>query len=568
MPCRLEDEVILNRLSQLESEHFIDPLSRIWAISQLGSSSTIVAYMARRAIVADIFNGISPLDTSIVLGGEHGGGPWKKARVANPGTSWFDLGWEWARDKATCSGCAEWVELCNVILKQGRTASHPERNSGSTAHPFDAKKTLSSEIVEDTIDNLQWLWHRCATFLEEEGGFNAERFMVALFSLTGGTVKCLTTTDDLIELHSSAGGHYSSDSDESDSESNRTVFLHLPPLAMLLNPPIGWRVSDLEVRVKAIDTLRTVTRLPKLLARSDHCFSDILQALDTFTADALSIVDGENTGNPLDCSFVESSSLPRQVSQRSILLWITSFRAEMVHLVDKGTDSDTNSNDDDDDDNYEDEDKDEDDDDDEGEDEDDDDDEKDDHLIDGDSSLAPAKNAWKALSILGLGRKGSAFALVELLADNDEWLVQAVLDLAHTHEALIKIDASPLTFEDDASSAFLSNSRILLENEGEMRPQLLFSAFSAALRHDERVFLDLLVSSETRALEYILRVLRLSRDSLRSVVRESDDGFEYPGILADEMLGRLQSAVHRAHRHNLMPYNPRALLARFSAYFD
>ena len=75
-----------------------------------------------------------------------------------------------------------------------------------------------------------------------------------------------------------------------------------------------------------------------------------------------------------------------------------------------------------------------------------------------------------------------------------------------------------------------------------------------------QVMLDLLISTETDFLEYLLRVLRLThlgpRPSPEDTASEN----------ALTLLGNLNSAVSRLSETRLFPYNARPLLARFSSF--
>ena len=94
----------------------------------------------------------------------------------------------------------------------------------------------------------------------------------------------------------------------------------------------------------------------------------------------------------------------------------------------------------------------------------------------------------------------------------------------------------------------------------------MFAEFCNALRFDERIILDLLISSETKALEYLLRVLRLKHGTpLGCPVQVADESKEGKALA---LLVRLREAVTRANAHHIFPYNPRALLSRFDQFFS
>jgi hypothetical protein len=84
---------------------------------------------------------------------------------------------------------------------------------------------------------------------------------------------------------------------------------------------------------------------------------------------------------------------------------------------------------------------------------------------------------------------------------------------------------------------------------------------------DERALLDLLLSSETPFLEYLLRILRLGSNS--------DSGMGTAGGLwtgrfaeSEATLRRLYQAAIKTHAHELFPYNPKALFYRFDSHFS
>jgi hypothetical protein len=151
----------------------------------------------------------------------------------------------------------------------------------------------------------------------------------------------------------------------------------------------------------------------------------------------------------------------------------------------------------------------------------------------------------------GVGRKDGARRLVERLADDDEGLVMTLLDLtiAYSHGPSERGEAVDVAFKVD------------------LHPRRLFYHFLELFHFDERALLDLLLSSETPFLEYLLRILRLGSNS--------DSGMGTVGGLwtgrfaeSEATLRRLYQAAIKTHAHALFPYNPKALFYRFDSHFS
>jgi hypothetical protein len=354
----------------------------------------------------------------------------------------------------------------------------------------------------------------------------------ALLSLTLGSVKQLLRNDVQLDLHSqhpndinssaseseSSNGSASSGYESSDSsEWPSVVYLHLPPLSFLFEDP----VVATEARLRATELLRTVLKKPEALLNCAECCAQLLATLDDAAAAALSVIDfatATSATTPARCNFIDGHGLDAQLSQRVLVLWSKSLRSALV------ADNSDNSS----------------------------------HEL-NDACV------WKALGPHGLGRQGAARLLVESLADDDQWLVEALLDLNHAAQVLGSQSAGS---ETECRSMLHSAARgVFLGGPGaSLRPFTLFSEFCRAILFDERVILDLLLSSETKSLEYLLRVLRLKNEApLGPIEGVADDSEEGQAVA---LLRRLRDAVTRANAHNLFPYNPRALLSRFDVFFS
>ena len=143
-----------------------------------------------------------------------------------------------------------------------------------------------------------------------------------------------------------------------------------------------------------------------------------------------------------------------------------------------------------------------------------------------------------------------AVIVTEMLQEDDQLLVQVFCDLTITAQLIKKRDEGE---EEQPLSKLWSVARVL---QGPLHPWSIFHQFLKVFSYDERALLDLLLSSETVFLEYLLRVLKEPR------YKEDD-----PELKIGTALRGLRDALVRAQRHGLVPYNPRALLNRFEKHF-
>lgn len=510
---RVEESRILSELNELESQDEISHEQRALVIARLGNPA-VVAFAARRAIIKAILHGAK--SSSSVVG--------KRRRSSNITHSWnwLTCGFEWAlSSSANSDGTSEWLALCVSVLKNLRSDSHPERAAGAADsqcdHEYNFARHAADACARLVVDNLSALWvkYRC---------LGDERYMVSLLSLTLGCVKLLAKHDVLIGLHSPPNGNASSASKRSSIKSSSdeefsvtrgsqwpsVVYLNLPPLVIFFK---GSAMATEESCLRAIDVLRILMQKSEVLVNGTEVATSLVVSLDERAASALNFADA-GALTKTKCSFIGESGLEKCVSQRLLLLYAKALRAVLANGA----------------------------------------------LVDCE---------FKALGPHGLGRQGAARLLVEILADDDQWLVEALLDLTHAAQSLAAerghVQVSSLADKEQRSlcSAAMDLFSKTRGDNGALRPFTLFSEFCNALRFDERVFLDLLLSSETKSLEYLLRVLRLKDGAHLASIGEDSDEFKSLALLR-----RLRGAVVRANDHGLFPYNPRALLSRFDHFFS
>ena len=374
--------------------------------------------------------------------------------------------------------------------------------------------------------------------------------------------------------------HYGSDDDSGSGSSGSSDgdylfccvehYLHLPELSLLM------AACSSETRLKALDVYSILLRAPERVLEVGQLCRNILVAIDSTVSSALDTDACWASDEESPCTFVDSRAVPFQIAQRATLLWARSLRC----FIEAAT-------------------------------------EDDDGCRHSSSCGKPGADdlylvAWTAN---GLGRNEGARQLVELLADDDQRLVEALLDLAVAFHSLQdgkerdnskdgeeegrKGGAAILAARGTATKrgAELSwrQSTYKLVVEGPLHPMRLFVAFAETFEHDERAILDLILSNETKTLEYLLRILRLpplaatscsngidGSGGAESFSRErsdrpplsrplsSDEAQHSSGALtsAFTMLGRLHCAIKRAHSHGMFPYNPRALLARIETFLS
>jgi hypothetical protein len=511
----------LSGLSRFESGSFVeikDDDQRLNIIRNLEDSPT-VAFAARSVIFK-----------SVILRSTHPKSKAKKRKRLEDrpcAEAWLSLGFKWAlSDAASREGLSEWITICIQILKHQRSEAHPERASGAEAvsDEFEDANTVhvshvAAVCVRCTLQHLPTLWDRYHSLHSNSGAADeCDRLLQAILSLILGCVKQLLQNDVPLELHSLESNLNEDECISNVSKWPSIACLHLPSIHYLCVDP----VVSLESKLRAFDMLRKILQKPHALGKPiDYC-TELLVNLDDPAVTALDDIDSYNStpeSNFARCNFIDDRKLQSQVAQRVLLLWSKALRSTIAV-----TDSDRT-------------------------------------LVD---TLKDAKE-WRALGSSGFGRKGAARLIVEGLADDDQWLIEALLDITFAAQSLVSQSSTfkaenPLLLHTSAYNVFLRGP------DSPLHPFSLFAEFCNALRFDERIILDLLISSETKALEYLLRVLRLKHGTpLGCPVQVADESKEGKALA---LLVRLREAVTRANAHHIFPYNPRALLSRFDQFFS
>jgi len=513
----------LSALESSSSTEVEDDDQRLKIIKHL-ADSPIVAFVARSVILKSINRERNQPKNNAK----------KRQRLESKSCTddWISLGFNWAlSDAASGEGLFEWITVCIQILKHQRSEAHPERASGAEAAPneidgVDAQRAsyVAALCVRYTLRCLPNLWGKYNSLLSNsEATDECDRLLQAILSLVLGCVKQLLQNDVQLELHST-------DSDTSDSTPKGCISifsecgewpsiacLHLPSLQYLCVDP----AVSFEAKLRAMELLRKILQKPNALVKPIDCCMQLLIVLDDAAAAALDHIELRNAtlrSNSAQCNFIDDQESQTQVAQRVLLLWSKALRSTVVAADVSGSLA----------------------------------------------STVQGTHGWRAFGSRGFGRKGAAHLIVEGLVDDDQWLTEALLDITFAAQTLSSHPSSGTverahTLHDSAYNLFLSGP------DAPLHPFTIFAEFCHALDFDERVILDLLISSETKALEYLLRVLRLKKGTplgcSMGMIDESKEG------KALALLVRLREAATRANAHGMFPYNPRALLTRFEHFF-
>jgi len=437
----------------------------------------------------------------------------KRLLIPAEAESWMQDGFSWAIESAACAGMDEWVCLCNQVLKLKRSKAHPERSSGSSSHASKPELPEASArcCLDLSVSHFGRMWRALASFQEQRvDTLSLGRLQLGLVSLAGRCSKeILRATSDTMIC-------WFSDTEDNGDEVTTTVHLHLPPLSTLLDDGR----TPIEVRLKVMDVLLATLRSPERITNILDCCRSLLVILDRAVASAFDHVESgmgnmsSATKRSHECAFMNDSGMHWQISQRSILLWVCAIRSIASIRGDGGS-----------------------------------------------KAAGSDASSLAALGPNGLGRRGAANLLCELLADDDQELLDALLALTLMYQEAEILGASQrqaleVRLPGSGGGRWAAVEALL---RGELHPRALFAAFAGLICFDERVVLDMVLSSETRALEYLLRVLRLPASRNHAAHHGMDK--------AEDMLKRLHAAIVRLHRHGMVAFNPEALLARFRAYF-
>ena len=516
------------RLQALAADPAAATSNRDWVLEQLGSAAgPLVAFAARRTILAAIDHSAPapPRHAKRQKRPEELCGV-EMALEARGAAWWIDGGFLWSTAGSTVEGAgavrpshagvAEWLALCNHVLKSSRASSHPERDSGVDADAEGAPPSAHDAgvcVLRGAIANAHLLWSRCSGAANNSRGATApvtdeDRMAIELFALVGRCLKLAGDEAGAIVTGVSfgawsergrGGGSDASGGDNACSHGGETRSnLSLPAPSVVLGSSSSSSSSSSltssshpEVRLRALDTYLTLLRgRPEELDPSDFLEGIVI---DTTTAAAITAGTIGATSRSAECAFISPVSLPRQILRRSIALWARALQVSTpASVVDRAV-------------------------------------------------------PWHD----DPGRL--ADALADVLADDDQLLVQTFCDLTAVAQAMEKHLQQRGA---DAPKPPPETSSLAAAFKGPLHPWKLFHAFLRLFSYDERCMLDLLLSNETVFLEYLLRVLKLSKNSPEG------------GADAQEVLTKMREAVVRAHGHGMFPYNPRALLSRFQAHFD
>ncbi len=376
------------------------------------------------------------------------------------------------------AGGAEFFHMCSQLIKGG-------------------SNVFLGIILQMLQSCGRGLWLRCdALFLttgSSSGGnishvdqYSKVSYAVALLILIRRCVKRIAATEQVCLIFEPWP-----DMELRKELEEEQINLYIPSPALIF----GQRSLHKEVQLKGLDLYVTILQHPHV---QDGLGRGIIHALDHGLRDA-AVDTGQKSllaGTSKLCGFIDPRCLSRQQAQRALVLWAHSLRSVVCR-------------------------------------------EKRSHW----------KFVWEPCSpqVLLVSRCATcaptiAASLAELLADNDQYLVQVFCD--------ITVCAQRLKEDYPVNSVQATTIGGMLV-EGSLQPWSLFQEFCHSFHHDERLLLDLLVSNETIFLEYCIAVLKLPWEKK-----------------AESVLRRLYDSVLRAHDHGCFLYDPTALLRRFEAYFS